>query len=129
MRRRRLWIAAIVIWSLAFAQVAVAAHACSMFLSPSAPEQTVETGAQPMPPGCAEMAKRSDSTTNVCQSHCLAGQHVYGQMDVPTASIAPQPALIARGADAPAPAHFTASSFAPLSAAPPSRLRFSRFLI
>ena len=42
------------------------------------------------------MAKRSGSTVNVCQSHCLAGQHVYGQADAPTASIAPQVPLTVR---------------------------------
>jgi hypothetical protein len=126
-RRRRLYIVALVIWSLAFAQAVTAAHACAM-LGSASPTQAGQTSTPPMPPGCAEMAKRSGSTTNVCQWHCLAGQHVYGQMDVPTASIAPQPSLTLRGVETPVPAYFTALSFAPLSAAPPSRLRFSRFL-
>jgi len=125
-----MWIAAIVLWSLVFAQAAVAAHACSMFLSQSAPEQTVETGAQPMPPGCNGMAKRTSSTGNVCQSHCLAGQQVHAQADIPTAGIAPLPALMVHGIFARTPAaSFMASSLTALAAAPPPQLRFSRFLI
>src|SRR5215472_948646 len=120
MRRRRLWIAAVLVWCLAFAQAATAAHACVM-LGSTWSAQAAQVSAQPMPPGCAEMAKRSGSTTNVCQSHCLAGQHAYGQMDVPTAAIAPQASLIARGAVTPVPAYFTPSLFAPLAAALPSR--------
>lgn len=127
-RRRRVYIVALVIWSLAFAQAAVAAHACAM-LSLTSPAQVAQTNTPPMPPGCAEMAKRSGSTTNLCQSHCLAGQHVYGQLDIPTASVAPQPSLAVRITEAWASVNFTASSFAPLATAPPSRLRFSRFLI
>ena len=128
MRRRRFWIAAVVIGSLGFAQATTAVHACAMLASGS-PVQATQTGAQPMQPGCAEMAKRSGSTTNVCQSHCLAGQHAYGQVDVPSASIAPQVALTVRVADEYIPAHFTAASLAPLATAPPPQLRFSRFLI
>src|SRR5262252_4591630 len=128
MRRRRVWIAAVVMWSLAFAQTATAAHACAMLASIS-PEQAAQASTQPMPPGCPEMAKRSGSTANVCQSHCLAGQHVYGQVDVPTASVAPQAALTVHVADAYIPAHFTTSSLVPLATAPPLQLRFSRFLI
>jgi hypothetical protein len=128
MRRRRLWIAAVVMWSLVFAQAATAAHACAM-LGSALPERATPASTQPMPPGCAEMAKRSGSTTNVCQSHCLAGQHVYGQADIPSASIAPQVALTVRVANEYIPAHFTTSSLAPLATAPPAQLRFSRFLI
>jgi hypothetical protein len=128
LKRRRLWVAALVTWSLVYAQAATAAHACAMLASAS-PAQAMQTSAQPMPPGCPEMAKRSGSTANVCQSHCLAGQHVYGQADVPSASIAPQVPLTVRLADEFIPARFTTSSLAPLATAPPPQLRFSRFLI
>jgi hypothetical protein len=127
-RHRRLWVAAVVMWSLAFSQAAAAAHACSMLISAS-PGQATAASAQAMPPGCKGMAAQSDSTVNVCQSHCFDGQQSHGQVDVPNASIAPQPALIVRPTEACAPAHFIASSFAPLAAAPPPQLRFSRFLI
>ena len=126
--RRRLWIAAIVMWSLAFAQAAAAAHACSMLMS-AAPGQATTASAQTMPPGCEGMAAQSDSTVNVCQSHCLDGQQAYGQVDIPGAAIAPQPALTVSITEACGPAYFITSSFAPLAAAPPPRLRFSRFLI
>jgi hypothetical protein len=75
------------------------------------------------------MAKHSGSTTNVCQSHCLSGQHVYGQADLPSASTVPQVPLTVRLADEYIPARFTTSSLAPLATAPPAQLRFSRFLI
>ncbi len=131
MRRRRMWVAVIVLWSLAFAQAAVAAHACSMLASAAfSPEQVMTGDAQPMPPGCNGMAKRTGSTGNVCQSHCLAGQQVHGQADIPTASIAPLPALIVHVTFARTPAaSFMASSLTALAAAPPPQLRFSRFLI
>ena len=127
-RRRRLWIAAIVMWSLAFAQAAAAAHACSMLTSAS-PEQAAAAGAQAMQSGCEGMARQSDATLNVCQSHCFDGQQAYGQVDIPSAAIAPQPALTVRITEACAPTYFITSSFAPLAAAPPPQLRFSRFLI
>jgi len=128
LKRRRLWVAALVMWSLAFAEAATAAHACAMLAS-APPGQAMQASTQPMPPGCPEMAKRSGSTPNVCQLHCLAGQHVYGQVDVPSASIAPQVALTVRVADEYIPAHITTSSLAPLATAPPPQLLFSRFLI
>jgi hypothetical protein len=115
-------------WSLAFSQAAAAAHACSMLRSAS-PGQATAASAQPMPPGCKGMAAQSDSTFNVCQSHCFDGQQAQGQVDVPSASIAAQPALVVRIAEACAPAHFIASSLLPLAAGPPPQLRFSRFLI
>jgi hypothetical protein len=128
MRRRRLWIAVLLTWCLAFAQAAVAAHACSMLTS-ALPGQAIEATAQPVPPGCEGMAAQSNATLNVCESHCFAGQQAYGQADLPSASIAPQLALTVRVAEVFVPAYFTASSLAPVAAAPPSQLRFSRFLI
>jgi hypothetical protein len=126
--RRRMCIVAVVMWSLAFAQGAVAAHACSM-LTFAAPGQASEANAQPMPPGCEGMAAQSSATLNVCESHCFAGQQVSGHADIPSASIAPQLALTVRVTEVSVPAFFTVSSLAPLAAAPPPQLRFSRFLI
>jgi hypothetical protein len=115
-------------WSLAFAQGAVAAHACSMLTSASL-GQTDAASTQPMPPGCEGMAAQSNATPNVCESHCFAGQQAHGQADLPSASVAPQLALTVRVTDVSVPAFFTVSSLALLAAAPPPQLRFSRFLI
>jgi hypothetical protein len=120
-------IMAVVMWSLAFAQAAVAAHACSMLTS-AAPGQAIEANAQPMPPGCEGMAAQSNATLNVCESHCFAGQQVSGHADIPSASIAPQLALTVRVNEVFVPT-FTASLLAPVTAAPPPQLRFGRFLI
>ena len=128
MRRRRWLIAAVMMWSLAFAQAVVAAHACSMLIS-VLPGQATAASAQPMPPGCKGMAAQSNATLNVCESHCFAGQQVNGHADIPSASIAPQIALTVRVTEVFVPTYFTASSLAPLAAAPPPQLRFSRFLI
>lgn len=128
MRRHRWLIAAVMMWSLAFAQAAVAAHACSM-LGSASPGQATAASAQPMQPGCEGMAAQSHATLNVCQSHCFAGQQLNGHADIPSASFAPQLGLIVRVTEVFVPAHFTASSLAPVAAAPPLQLRFSRFLI
>lgn len=127
MRRNRLCIVAVVIWSLAFAQAAVAGHACSTLTSAS-PGQATEANTPPMPPGCQGMAAQSNDTLNVCESHCVAGQQVSGHADIPSASIAPQLALTVRVNEVFVPT-FTPSSLAPVTAAPPPQLRFSRFLI
>lgn len=129
MRRRRFVIAAVVMWSLAFAQAAMAAHACGMPTSAlGSPAQGIE-GASSMHAGCAGASSHSNPAPSACESHCYADQQVQGQADVPTASIAPQPALIARLAEAPVPAFFMASSLAQPAGAPPPQLLFVRFLI
>ena len=128
MRQRRLWIVATVMWCLAFTQAAAAAHACAMMLS-ALPGQSMEANAQPMPPDCTGMAKQTNSTANICAAHCLDGQQVNGQVDVPGAAIAPQPALTVRVAEPRASASLVASSLLSPSATPPPQLRFSRFLI
>jgi hypothetical protein len=129
-RRHRLRIAAIVIWCLAFAQAATAAHACSALkAAPTSPEQAMESTAQPMQPGCAGMASQTGSTVKLCSSHCFASPQVHGQVDIPSANIAPPAALVIRVVEERIPAHSTTFALAPLATAPPPQLRFNRFLI
>ena len=127
MKTRRIWVVAFTIWNLAFAQAAMAAHACALLAS-QAPAQTMSMGHEPMP-GCSEMARQSDSTANVCESHCLGVQQAQGLSDLPAPGIAPQPPLVLRLTEPSAHQFLVVSSFAPLAAAPPAQLRFGRFLI
>ena len=82
-----------------------------------------------MPADCEAMAKSSNSNANVCQSHCVAGEQVDTQAQVPAAALSPQPALTVRVADP----QFVKSADRHASAAcgndPPATLLFSRFLI
>ncbi|HEX7272695.1 MAG TPA: hypothetical protein VF420_11155 [Casimicrobiaceae bacterium] len=129
MKRRRVWIAAVVIWSLAFAQAAVAAHACAILIAAGSPVPSIGASAPEMPPGCADMAGHTDSTVNVCQSHCLADQQTQGQADVPLPGIAPQPALVIRIAEARLTTGALALTAVTPAAAPPPQLLYNRFLI
>jgi hypothetical protein len=129
MRRHRTWIVAIVMWCLAFAQAATAAHACSMLAIPSPSKvQTVKPPTQPMDAACTGMASQSDSTVNLCASHCVGNDQSNANADVPTAAIAPQPALNVRLSVDCVRARSSTSLVSP-TAAPPPHLRFARFLI
>ena len=114
---------------LAFAQVATAAHACTI-LNPSShlPAKVAQLD-QAMPADCAGMAKQSNSTVNVCESHCFAIPQIDAQADAPVASAAAQPALTVRLLDPFVSVPTSASVLSPISAAPPPLLRFSRLLI
>ncbi len=129
MRRPRRFIAALLMLVLAFAQAVTAAHACPVLdpASPS-PAQAAQSEAT-MLADCPEMAKRANSTVNVCVSHCFADQQVDAQADAPAALVAPQPALVVDLTDPYVPTLATALSLLPVIAAPPAQLRFARFLI
>jgi len=128
MRRNRFWVTAVVMWSLAFTQAAAAAHACSILTGPPAHGgPTIVAHAHSTHSGCA--TGELGPTVNVCESHCFAGQQVYGEPDVSAPASAPQPALIVRVAGVRFPASLAAASLASLAAAPPPQLRFGRFLI
>jgi len=82
-----------------------------------------------MPTDCEAMAKSSNTNTNICQSHCVAGEQVDTQAQAPAAALSPQPALTVRFAD---PRLLkSADRYAPGACGndPPATLLFSRFLI
>lgn len=129
MRRLKRWIAALSMLVLAFAQAATSAHACAV-LNPASPSVARATQSESMMPAdCPEMAKQANSTVNLCSSHCFADQQVDAQTDAPAALLAPQPALLIQLSDPFVPTATAALSLLPIAAAPPPRLRFSRFLI
>ena len=129
MHRYRLGIAAFEMWGLAFSQAAIAAHACAL-LSPSGlPAQTAASHVQPMHTDCAGMANQSHSTLNVCLSHCNGSDQSSANADIPTAAVAPQPALSVRLSTVCVTSRAALWSLALPAKAPPPRLRFSRFLI
>jgi len=130
MRRHRPWIVAVLVVGLAFAQIATAAHACSIPAPASQPSMAgTADAAQPMPADCPEMAKQSGSTLNACLSHCNFGQQVDLYPDAPTAAIAPQPPLIVRPVERFVAPGSERASLPVALAAPPAQLLFSRFLI
>ena len=116
-------------FSLGFAQAVTVAHACPILNPASLPIAPTVQSEPAMPADCAEMAKQAQSTVNVCISHCFAGSQVDAQPDAPTALVAPQPALLVDVSDPWVPNVTAALSLQPVIAAPPPRLRFSRFLI
>jgi hypothetical protein len=126
LRRNRPWIAVLLAFVLVFAQALTAAYACPILDASQRSAAANDTDA--MAPDCADMPAEPDATANLCEAHCLPGQQT-AQADPPSASIAPQPALIVRLADAPRRFSDTGASLAPISTAPPPRLRFSRLLI
>ena len=125
MRRHAIWIAALLTLALVFSQALVAAHACPV-AEPSAVTALHAHAAVSMP-DCAGMPETADPKGNVCESHCLTGQHVQHN-DAPSAPVAPLPALTVR-VDAPHVVTVDAFTDVHPRATPPPRLRFSRFLI
>ena len=125
MRRHATWIAALLTLALVFSQALVAAHAC-----PVADFDAVTTlhgHAAASMPDCSGMPDSGDPIANVCESHCLTGQHAQAA-DAPYPPLAPLPALTVR-TDAPRVTAVDAFTDVHPLAAPPPRLRFSRFLI
>lgn len=130
MRRRRQWIAALLMAGLAFAQVVTAVHACSILtLAAQSPVQADSPIGQTMPANCTEMAKQSGSNVNVCESHCVFGQQVDVPTAAPIAATAPTVVLMIRQAAPSVPAGAARSSLVARAAAPPPLLLFSRFLV
>lgn len=128
MRRRRPWIAALLMIALAFSQALVAAYACPLGSRATSDVIDVAHAAEAMP-DCDGMPDDALSAANLCETHCLPGQQVQ-QADAPTPPLAAQAPLLVRvrselaviGDGIPA-------GQAPATAAPPPRLRFSRLLI
>jgi hypothetical protein len=90
--------------------------------------QAVAAGALPMHADCAGMANQPHSTANVCIAHCAGNDQSNANADVPTAAIAPQPALNVRLSVDYVLARSAVSLVSP-TAAPPPHLRFARLLI
>jgi hypothetical protein len=129
MRRCRKQIAGWVMLGWLFAQLVTVAHACPALGSPEKNTSAASAGATaPMPENCDSMAKKAGSTTNVCQSHCTGDQQLGSDVPVPSAVLAPQPALIVRvcAADVSSSPSVYAS---PPRGGPPPTLVFGRFLI
>jgi hypothetical protein len=128
MAGRRSCMAVLAILGLLFAQLVTAAHACTVAFSPSLPVAIVASAVDDaMPSDCAGNAKRTDA--NVCESHCAYGQQIDVQFDVPSAAIAPQPALSARVPPPVVSRSYDAIALHARSTAPPLSVLFSRFLI
>jgi hypothetical protein len=124
MRRSRKRIAGLMLLGWLFAQLVTIAHAC-----PALDTNASASSAATMPTDCAAMAKLAASNANVCQSHCVAGEQVDTQAQVPAAALSPQPALTVRIS---APQFLkSVDRHAPGACGndPPATLLFSRFLI
>jgi hypothetical protein len=112
-----------------FAQAVTVAHACTLAVPGSAPTQSASMVDATMPSDCAAMAKRGTTNGNVCDAHCAYGQQIDVQPDVPTAAIAPQPALTVRIVWSMVCTLHESTALDARSTAPPVSLLFSRFLI
>ena len=133
-RRRRKWVAGLMMLSMLFAQIVTAAHACSLLLSlVSVPVESAMQAVAPdvdaMPADCAGAAKEPVSGANVCEAHCGAGVQLDIQAHPLEAALAPQSALIVHVADVDISRASIDVQLSALVAAPPLALLFSRFLI
>ena len=128
MRRSRKRIAGLMLLGWLFAQFVTIAHACpALNPAPASVSSVAITAA--MPTDCAEMAKSANSNTNICQSHCVAGQQVDTQAQAPAAALSPQPALTVRVADPQSVKSADRHTQGACGNDPPATLLFSRFLI
>jgi hypothetical protein len=128
-RRRRQWVAGLMMLGVVFAQIVTAAHACTLAVATSATTAQVQSADEAMPVDCAAMAKRVAASANVCESHCDYGQQIDVHPDVPVAGIAPQPALTVHPMLPLVPELPGATFLYTRSTAPPVSILFSRFLI
>ena len=128
-RRRRRWVAGLVMLGIVFAQIVTVAHACTL----AVPMSQAATFGQPaddtMPSDCAEMAKRVAANAKVCESHCAYGLQIDVQPDAPVAAIAPQPPLTVRIVSSIVQPSLDTTALHARSTAPPVSLLFNRFLI
>lgn len=82
-----------------------------------------------MPADCPEMAKQANSSDKACWSHCYADPQVDAYDYAPAPLVSPQTALLVQLAYPDIPARVFTQWLLPVIAAPPPKLRFSRFLI
>jgi hypothetical protein len=129
-RRRRQWVAGLMMLGVVFAQIVTAAHACTLAVPTSqAPTAVVQSADEAMPLDCTTMAKRVAASVNVCESHCGYGQQIDVHPDVPMAGLAPQAVLTVHALLPLVPDLLGATSLFARSTAPPVSILFSRFLI
>ena len=129
MRRRRKRIAGLVMLGWLFAQIVTIVHACPALNPTQATDFAAAAAATPMPADCATMARQAGSNANICQSHCVAGEQVDTQAQVPTPALAPQPALTVHVADPQSVIRADHRSSSRPDTGPPPTLLFSRLLI
>jgi hypothetical protein len=128
-RRRRRWVAGLVMLGIVFAQIVTVAHACTLAVPANQPTASGQPADESLPEDCAAMAKRAASNGNVCDSHCAYGQQIDVQSDAPVAAIAPQPALTISVVSSIVQPPLDAIFLHARNTAPPVSLLFSRFLI
>ena len=128
-RRRRRWVAGLVMLGLVFAQIVTVAHACTLAIPSFQAVTFVQPADETMPSDCVAMAKRAAANGKVCDAHCAYGQQIDVQPDAPLAPMVPQPALTVRVVPSIPRPSFETTSLHARSTAPPVSLLFSRFLI
>lgn len=123
-RRRRLLLGALLIASLLFQQVAVAAFACARSLSPPpAPPAGMEHCAQ------MDMAPAQVQAPALCEEHCAPEHPVLAGTAAPGVPALGLPPAFALMLDAPA-SHVAQQVEVPISRSdPPPRLRYCSLLI
>src|SRR5690349_4177765 len=75
LRRRRPWIAALLMLALVFSQAVVAAYACPLGSAAAFDAIDVVRVAEAMP-DCDGMPRDAVPPANLCETHCLPGQQV-----------------------------------------------------
>jgi hypothetical protein len=126
LRRRRPWIAALLMLALVFSQALAAAYACPLG---SQATDAIDAAAVDAMPDCDGAPYDTVSAGNLCETHCLPGRQAQ-QADAPLPPLAAQPPLVVRvRLDLASIGDGIAARPAPATAAPPPRLRFSRLLI
>ena len=129
MKRRRNWIAALLVFGVIFAQTMAAAHACAILAASPVPSSGAASSMHAMPTDCADMAKHSSANSEPCASHCYGGEQATAQVYTLLPPAAPQPPLIVRVANPLAQAFVLASAPRPIGVAPPLLLLSGRLLI
>ena len=128
MKRRRHWIAALLVFGVIFAQTMAAAHACATLAASTVPSSGTASSKHAMPSDCAGMAKHSGSSAAPCATHCYGGEQATAQADAQLPPAAPQSPLTFRVAE-PLVAMPAIASAARVFATPPPLLVSGRLLI
>jgi hypothetical protein len=126
-RRKRRWVAVLVMLGVVFTQVVTVAHACTLAVPVFQAATFVQPADDTMPSDCP--AKGATANAKVCDSHCAYGQQIDAQPDAPVAAIAPQPALTVCVVSSTVQSSLDTKFLHARSTAPPLSLLFSRFLI
>ena len=69
-RRKRRWVAGLVMLGVVFAQFVTVVHACTLSGRLAQAAAVGQPADETMPSGCAAMAKRIAANANVCTSIC-----------------------------------------------------------